>query len=175
MNQPRVWAAATEADQAAAGRLLHDFNREYDEPSPPPPVIADRLRRLADPDRLLVLLVAPAQAPAAPAASAAPAAPAAGVAVVRFHASLWSEGAEAYLAELYVVPEWRGHGLGRSLLAEVVAGSRQAGADYLFLITTEEDVAALRAYEAAGFRRTEGEGGPLMVAFEQDLTTEEPT
>ena len=94
------------------------------------------------------------------------------MAVVRFHASLWSEGAEAYLAELYVAPGWRGHGLGRALLAEVVAGSRRSGADYLFLITTEEDVAALRAYEAAGFRRTEGEGGPLMVAFERDLSPE---
>ena len=32
------------------------------------------------------------------------------------------------------------------------------------------DVARMVAfYEAAGFRRTEGVGGPLMLAFERDL------
>jgi hypothetical protein len=37
------------------------------------------------------------------------------------------------------------------------------------VITSEDDRLALRLYEAAGFRRTEGEGGPLMVAFEREL------
>ena len=42
-------------------------------------------------------------------------------------------------------------------------------ADYAFLITSEHDRLAQRVYEAAGFRRTEGEGGPLMLAYERDL------
>ena len=33
----------------------------------------------------------------------------------------------------------------------------------------EEDRLAHRLYEAAGFRRTEGEGGPPMLAYEREL------
>jgi hypothetical protein len=36
-------------------------------------------------------------------------------------------------------------------------------------VTSEDDRLAHRLYEAAGFRRTEGEGGPLMVAYEREL------
>jgi len=47
--------------------------------------------------------------------------------------------------------------------------AREHGADYAFLITSEDDRLAQRLYEAAGFRRTEGDGGPLMLAYERDL------
>ena len=47
--------------------------------------------------------------------------------------------------------------------------ARAQGADYMFLVTSEDDLLAQRLYEAAGFRRTEGEGGPLMLAYERDL------
>jgi ribosomal protein S18 acetylase RimI-like enzyme len=91
------------------------------------------------------------------------------VAVLRLQPSLWSSGQEAYLAELYVVPRRRGQGFGRELLTEALRVARERGADYAFLITSEDDRRAQRVYEAAGFRRTEGDGGPLMLAFERDL------
>ena len=47
--------------------------------------------------------------------------------------------------------------------------AREQGAAYAFLITTEDDRLAQRLYEAAGFRRTEGAGGPLMLAYEREL------
>jgi ribosomal protein S18 acetylase RimI-like enzyme len=47
--------------------------------------------------------------------------------------------------------------------------ARDRGANYAFLVTSEEDRLAQRLYEAAGFRRTEGEGGPVMWAYERDL------
>lgn len=142
---------------AAAAWLLHDFNREYDEPSPEPEELSGLLaRRIADGQA--TVLVAHDDAGTA-----------VGVAVVRLQPSLWSDAQEAYLAELYVVPARRGQGFGKALLDEVLATARAAGADYAFLITSEDDRAAQRAYEAAGFRRTEGEGGPLMLAYEQDL------
>ncbi len=46
--------------------------------------------------------------------------------------------------------------------------ARERGADYAFLLTSEDDQLA-RRHEAAGFRRTEGEGGPLMLAYEREL------
>lgn len=142
----------------ASAQLLHDFNLEYDEPSPPPGELAARLAELIAGDHVVVLL---ARDPGTRAAI--------GVAVIRLQPSLWSLGQEAYIAELYVVPERRGQGYGRELITEALRVARERGADYAFLVTSEDDVQAQHLYDAAGFRRTEGEGGPLMLAYEREL------
>jgi ribosomal protein S18 acetylase RimI-like enzyme len=142
----------------AAARLLHDFNVEYDEPAPPPDVLGQRLVELMKDDHVTVLL-----------ARARDTGDAVGVAVVRVQPSIWSQGYEAYLAELYVAPDRRGQGYGRELITAVVRVARERGADYAFVVTSEDDRLAQRLYQAAGFRRTEGEGGPLMLAYERDL------
>ena len=143
---------------AAAGQLLHDFNVEYGEPAPAPQELAARLAELIVGDEVTVLL-AREQETGLPV----------GVAVMRVQPSVWSPAQEAYLAELYVVPSQRGHGYGRELITEAIRVARERGADYAFVITTEEDRLAQRLYEAAGFRRTEGEGGPVMLAYEREL------
>ena len=143
---------------AGAARLLHDFNREYDMPTPPVAEVATRLAALLEGDHVVVLMARDPD-------TATPV----GVAMLRIYPSLWSPGAEAYLAELYVVPARRGQGFGRALITEALAVARARGADYAFLVTSEEDTLAQRLYEAAGFRRTEGEGGPEMLAYERDL------
>ena len=140
----------------AAAQLLHDFNVEYAEPSPPPDEVAGRLAELIEQNHVVVLL---ARAEGEPV----------GVAAMRVQPSLWTHAQEAYLAELYVVPARRGQGFGRELITEAVRVARERGADYAFLITSEDDRLAQRLYEAAGFRRTEGEDGPLMLAYERDL------
>ncbi len=89
--------------------------------------------------------------------------------MLRVQPSLWSRAAEAYLAELYVMPDQPGKGHGRELITVAVRGARERGADYAFLVTSEDDHRAQRLYEAAGFRRTEGESGPLMLAHEREL------
>lgn len=143
---------------AAAAQLLRDFNLEYDEPAPPPDELAARLAELVVDGQVTVLL-ARVQGTGEPV----------GVAVMRLQPSVWSRAKEAYLAELYVVPSRRGQGYGRELITEALRVARERGADYAFLVTSEEDRLAQRLYEAAGFRRTEGEGGPLMLAYEQEL------
>jgi ribosomal protein S18 acetylase RimI-like enzyme len=143
---------------AAAAQLLHDFNVEYDEPTPEPHELANRLAELVAGDHVTVLLARTHETGAA-----------IGVAVMRLQPSVWSGAQEAYLAELYVVPSRRGQGYGRELLTEAMRVARERGADYAFLITSEEDRLAQRLYEAAGFRRAEGDGGPLMLAYECDL------
>ena len=143
---------------AVATQLLHDFNVEYDEPAPPPDQLAVRLEELIAGDNVAVLLAREDETRTA-----------VGVAVLRVQPSLWSRAAEAYLAELYVMPEQRGKGHGRELVTEAVRVARERGADYAFLVTSEDDHRARRLYEAAGFRRTEGEGGPLMLAYEREL------
>ena len=143
---------------SAAAQLLHDFNVEYDEPAPPPEELAVRLAELVAGNHVTVLL-----------ARAHDTGEAIGVAVMRLQASVWSPAQEAYLAELYVVPGRRGRGYGRELISEAMRIAREKGADYAFLVTSEDDLLAQRLYEAAGFRRTEGAGGPVMLAYERDL------
>ncbi|CUR55806.1 putative GCN5-related N-acetyltransferase [metagenome] len=141
-----------------SARLLHDFNLEYDEPSPPPDELAARLTTLIESGQLTVLL-----------ARTADTHDPVGVAAFRLSPSIWSEAQEAYLAELYVVPARRGQGYGRELISETKRLAGELGADYAFLVTSTDDLLAQRLYEAAGFRRTEGEGGPEMLAYELDL------
>lgn len=143
---------------AEAARLLYDFNAEYDMPSPPVPEVTARLAQLLEEDHVVVLMVRDPE-------SATPV----GVAMLRLYPSLWSSAQEAYLAELYVVPDRRGQGFGRALITEALAVARDRGADYAFLVTSEDDTLAHRLYDAAGFRRTEGEDGPAMIAFEREL------
>ena len=88
---------ATAADAAAAGRLLHRFNSEYDEPTPGPEQLGKRIGELIATGGTEVLLAGDGPD---------------GILVVRFQPSIWSDGAEAYIAELYVVPERRREGLG---------------------------------------------------------------
>ncbi|HEY2259149.1 MAG TPA: GNAT family N-acetyltransferase [Solirubrobacteraceae bacterium] len=146
---------ATLVDAAAVGRLLHDFNREYDEPTPDAEAMADRVRELMAADEITVLLAGQ---------------PAAGLAVLRFRAALWSQGLECYLAELYVAPGQRGQGLGRALMEASIELARDAGADHMDLGTGEDDLAARTLYESLGFSNTEGRpDGPVNYFYERDL------
>lgn len=130
-------------DAEVVGRLLHDFNTEYGEPTPGPAALAGRVRRLLGAGDTAVLV-----------AGAEPC----GLAVLRFRPSLWTEGSECYLAELYVAPHRRGRGLGRALMEAALDLARGEGADHMDLGTSEDDHAARHLYESLGF--TNREGGP---------------
>jgi len=161
---PPVTLAAAPAELALAGRLLHDFNTEYDDPTPGAEPLAHRLAELVADGGTEVLLVGAGDAGGTDGAGGA-----AGVAVLRYRPSLWSVADECYLAELYVVPDRRGTGLGRALLRAAVERAVARGCDVIDLATSEDDVAARHLYEAEGFSRTEGEGGPLTFHYEREL------
>lgn len=126
-------------DADAVGRLLHDFNTEFDEPTPGPEKLAARVRDLLAAGDTTILLVG--EGPD-------------GLAVLRLRPSLWTEGLECYLAELYVAPDRRGHGLGRALMTQVLETARAEGADYIDLNTDAGDVAAHALYESLGLEHT---------------------
>ena len=93
-----------------------------------------------------------------------------GLAVLRFRPSIWSEALECYLAELYVVPDRRGQGLGRALMEAAIELARERGADYMDLGTSEDDVAARALYESLGFNNREGKpDGPVSYYYERVL------
>jgi len=142
-------------DAPEIGRLLHDFNLEFDELTPGPPWLAERFRKLLTEGNTAVLLAGDGPD---------------GLAVLRFRPAIWSDALECYLAELYVAPAVRGRGFGRSLLAAAIAHARARGANYMDLGTAESDVAARTLYESFGFSRREGKpDGSLNYYYELDL------
>jgi ribosomal protein S18 acetylase RimI-like enzyme len=149
----RIRRAAPD-DAADVARLLHDFNTEYDEESPGVAVLTERVRQLLDDGEMTVLLVGDGPD---------------GLAQLRFRPSLWSGALDAYLEELYVVPDLRGHGRGRALLEAAMDAAREQGATRIDLGTSEDDEAARALYESAGFINREGAGGPIMFVYERDL------
>lgn len=142
------------ADAATIGRLLHDFNTEFFEPTPGPRALAERVRQLLGAGQTAVIL-----------GGAEPC----GLAVLRFRPSIWTEGLECYLAELYVVPDRRGQGLGRALMEAAIDLARNQGADYMDLGTSEDD-AARHLYESLGFtNRERNPDGPVTYFYEREL------
>jgi ribosomal protein S18 acetylase RimI-like enzyme len=155
VTEPIRRAGAPDADVVA--RLLRDFNAEYDDPVPAQEQMAERIRALVAHGDTIILLAGE---------------PPCGVSVTRFRPGLWSAKLEAYLAELYVVPDRRGQGIGRALMEETMAAARAEGADTMELGTGEADVTARALYESLGFSHTEhGPGGveTLSLFYERDL------
>jgi ribosomal protein S18 acetylase RimI-like enzyme len=146
---------ASAADASAFGRLLHAFNVEFGEPTPGAYVFAERAAPLIESGEIAVLLGGDGPD---------------GFAELRFRPSLYTGALDAYLEELYVVPERRGHGLGRALLEAAMQHARERGAAHIDLGTSEDDVAARALYENAGFTNREGgPDGPSMLYYERDL------
>ena len=145
---------ANRDDAAAIGQLLYAFNREFDDPTPEPSALAERIRQLLDGGDTFVLLAGDGPA---------------GLAVLRLRAAIWSTGLECYLAELYVTPERRGQGLGRALMEAALREARDRGADTMDIGVDEPDLAARRLYESLGFTNRSGGDGPLMYVYERDL------
>ena len=143
------------ADAAAVGRLLHDFNAEFDEATPGAAAVADRVRTLLAAGEMTVLLGGDGPD---------------GLAVLRFRPAVMTEGLECYLEDLYVVPGRRGRGLGRAIMESAMEVARREGAVEMHLGTSEDDVAARALYESLGFsNRDQHPEGPVNYFYEREL------
>jgi ribosomal protein S18 acetylase RimI-like enzyme len=149
VTEPIREAVAQDADVVA--RLLRAFNAEYDDPAPPQELMTERIQVLLEHGDTVILLAGE---------------PPCALSLTRFRPGLWSPKLEAYLAELYVVPERRGQGIGRALMERTMVVARERGADTMELGTGEGDVAARGLYESLGFTHTEhGPGGVETLSF----------
>lgn len=147
---------AEAADAEVIGRLLHDFNSEYGDPTPGSQALATRVRELLAAGEITVVLDGSE--------------PARGLALLRFRPAIFSQSLDCYLEELYVVPDFRGRGLGRNLMDAALDTARRRGAGRMELGTSEDDHAARALYERLGFtNREDGPGGPVMFFYERDL------
>jgi len=145
---------ATVGDAAAIARLLHDFNTEYEEETPPVLELTRHAERMLREGEMTVLLAG--EGPD-------------GLALLRFRPSVWTEKQEAYLQELYVVPALRGRGIGQALMEATVATCRARDAAWIELNTGETDVAARALYRKFGFTNEEGPDGVSMLYYELQL------
>ena len=143
------------ADAGDVGRLLHDFNTEYDDYTPGPEAVGRRIGQLLASGDVTVLLGG--EGPD-------------GLAVLRVRPSLWSDTLDCYLEELYVVPGRRGEGLGEALMKTAMDTARSMGAAHMDLGTAETDTAARALYEKLGFDNREGKpDGPVNYFYEREL------
>ena len=131
---------AAVADAAIVARLLHDFNTEFDAPTPGVAVLTDRLSAMLARDDVIALLAGE---------------PAVAVALITYRPSIWDGGPVALLEELYVRPELRGRGVGSDVLELAVALARERGSETFEINVDEDDVDARRFYEARGFSNNE--------------------
>jgi GNAT superfamily N-acetyltransferase len=135
-------------DAERLGRMLDDFQREYDEPSPGPEQLATNVRGAMERGEGVFLLSPD------------------GLAVVSFRTSV-VYGHCALLEELYVAPPMRRRGQGRALLEHAMAVARERGAVGIELNTSETDESARALYAAMGFTNMDGDA--RMLFYERDL------
>jgi GNAT superfamily N-acetyltransferase len=146
---------ASPTDAASVARLLHEFNAEFETPTPGPAVLEERIASMLETGEATVLLAGDGPD---------------GLAQLSFRRYAFDAGLVATLEELYVAPDRRGEGLGRALLEGAMEASRDAGAASLALNTSEDDKDAIALYERNGFTNREGgPDGPRMLFYECEL------
>ena len=146
---------ATPDDAEIVARMLHDFNVEFDTTTPGVAFLVERCRELIDAEEMTVVLGGD---------------PPLGLGVLFFRPSLYNQGYEVYLAELYVVPEHRDQGIGGAIMATAMELSRQRGGTDMQIGVDEPDVDTRRFYERLGFRNHDPEDPTArMFFYEREL------
>ena len=141
---------ATPQDARLVARMLHAFNTEFGEPTPPVEVLAERLERLLAGDDMVALLAGEE-----------------GLALLTFRPGVWDPGPVALLEEMYVVPDRRGQGIGSAVIERAFDVARERGCATFQVNVDEPDVDAQRFYEAHGVAGTFD--GHRAFWFEREL------
>lgn len=144
------------ADAEVLGRLLFEFNAEFETPTPTAETFAARFRELLDRDDVVALLSGDGAAPT-------------GFAFLTLRPTPYYDGPFAQLEELYVVPDLRDGGIGTALLGEAITVARAAGAGEMHINVDEIDADTRRFYERYGFVNIEPGTDYRMLLYTQEL------
>jgi GNAT superfamily N-acetyltransferase len=142
------------ADVTAVAQMLHDFNVEFDTPTPDPSVLSDRLCGMLDRDDVAILLAGD---------------PPVGVALLTFRPTVWDPGPITLLEELYVRPEVRRRRIGHRLLERAVAMAEARGSQTFEINVDEGDADARRFYAAHGFSEIQPETNERAFYYYRSL------
>ena len=145
---------ATVDDADVLAGLLHDFNTEYDTPTPGVAVLAGRLRTLLAQPTTSALLAGD---------------PAVGFALVTLRTNVWYDGPVALLDELYVRPHLRSQGIGAAIVERLVADAEADGVSAIEINVDEDDHDTQRFYARHGFGWTEPGSDERAFYFWREL------
>jgi GNAT superfamily N-acetyltransferase len=151
---------AQPADAGVVGRLLFDFNTEFETPTPSAAEFATRFAVLLGREDVVVLLSGPAGGET-------------GFAYLTVRPTPYYDGTLAQLEELYVVPGLRDGGIGTALLTTAVEEVRRLGAEEVHINVDEVDTDTRRFYERHGWFNLEpgspGEPDYRMLCYVREL------
>jgi GNAT superfamily N-acetyltransferase len=143
---------ATAEDAAVLGRLLWDFNTEFDSETDDADVLAARFARiLALPGILAVLAEDDGDA--------------VGFALVSLRPAIWFDGPVSQLEELYIEPRLRDRGIGTQVLDLCRELARGLGSPEMHINVDEVDADTRRFYERHGFRNIEDGTDYRMLCY----------
>lgn len=159
-EEPHVHVrTAGTADAPCIGRLLFDFNTEFDAPTPSAQELTSRFQTMLTRQDLLVLLAED---------SSADQPRAVGFAYLTLRPTPCSDGPVAELEEFYVQPECRSRGIGSRLLGQARQQVRLCSALEMRIGVDEADTDARRFYERHGFRNVEPDETSRMLCYVSD-------
>ena len=138
------------------GRLLFDFNSEFEAPTPSASEFAARFERLLRRDDVLVVVGGPEEEPT-------------GFAYLTLRPTPYYDGPLAQLEELYVRPGLRGQGIGTVLLRTSIDLVRERGGGEMHINVDEVDTDTRRFYERHGFVNIEPGADYRMLCYLQEL------
>jgi GNAT superfamily N-acetyltransferase len=143
---------ATAEDAAVLGRLLWDFNTEFDSETDDADVLAARFARILTLPGILAVL-------------AEDDGDAVGFALVSLRPAIWFDGPVSQLEELYVVPRLRDRGIGTQVLDLCRELARGLGSPEMHINVDEVDADTRRFYERHGFRNIEDGTDYRMLCY----------
>ena len=129
---------ATPDDASVLGRLLWDFNTEFETETDDADVLAERFTRLLALDEIVAVL-------------AEDDGTAVGFALLSLRPAIWFDGPVSQLEELYVVPDRRSEGIGAQVLDLSRRLVREQGSPEMHINVDEVDVDTRRFYERHRF------------------------
>ena len=145
---------ASVEDAVIVAQLLHDFNTEFDIPTPGPGALESRLRELLAEDGTFALLAGD---------------PPCGLALVTLRTNVWYRGPVALLDELYVAPTQRDKGLGTAMMDGLADECVRRGVELVEVNVDEGDLDALRFYGRHGFALAQPDSGERAFYLSREL------
>jgi GNAT superfamily N-acetyltransferase len=144
------------ADAEVLGRLLWDFNTEFETETDDADVLAARFSRLLGLPEIVAVLAEDGSGD-----GLSPV----GFALVSLRPAIWFDGPVAQLEELYVVPRLRSRGIGSRVLDLSRRLVRELGSPEMHINVDEVDVDTRRFYERHGFVNVEAGADYRMLCY----------
>lgn len=150
---------ATPADAGSLGRMLYEFNTEFESATPTADDAARRFGDLLARDDVLAVV-------ASPGSPGDPGVPTdVGFALVTLRPTPYSDHPLAQLEELYVRPDLRGRGLGTAIITRVLSEVVARRCEEMLINVDADDLGARRFYERHGFTDRDPDSGSGMRCY----------